>query len=98
VHQHLEDRHLEAGTRGVYFVARYEHRSGDGEMITVGLDQFCGGIDLADDAGTDMAAAGRVEAVEQRVCAAAAGAGGVTRKGPIRYTGEVVPPPEYPPG
>jgi hypothetical protein len=94
VHQHLEDRHLETGMRGLYYIARYDHRSEGGDVITVGLDQFCGRIDLADDESTDMVAVGRIEAVEQQVHAAAAGAGGMTCKEPIRYIGEVVPFPE----
>jgi hypothetical protein len=94
VHQHLEDRHLETGMRGLYYVARYDHQAEGGEVITVGLDQFCGGIDLADDVGTDMVAVRRIEAVEQRVLAAVVAAGGMTRKEPIRYIGEVVPLPK----
>jgi hypothetical protein len=88
VRQHPEKRHLEAGMRGVYFVARCEHRPDDGAAITVGLEQFCGPIDLADDVGTDLVAMRRIEAVEQRVLEAVAAAGGTARKGPIRYTGE----------
>ena len=94
VYQHIEDRHLEAGVRGLYYVARYEHQSEEGAKSTIELDQFCGRIDLADDVGTDMVAAQRIEAVEQRVRAAAAAAGGMTRKGPIRYSGWIIPLPE----
>ncbi len=46
VAQHLEDRHLEASIRGVYYVARYRHRPDDGEAITVTLDQYCGRADI----------------------------------------------------
>lgn len=90
VHQHIEDRHLEEGIRGLHYIARYEHRSDNGQAITVGLDQFCGRIELDEDIGTDTIAARRLEAVERQVREVAARVGGTIHKAPIRYSGEAV--------
>ena len=91
VHQHLEDRHLEKGMRGLYYVARYRHRSDDGEVMTVGLDQYCGRVDLDDEAGDEGRATARgTEAVAACVLRAAEEAGGTVQREPVRYTGEVV--------
>jgi hypothetical protein len=92
VHQHLEDRHLETGMRGLYYVARYDHQSEGGDVITVGLDQFCGRVDLDDEAGDEAATARqKTDAVDLAVSEAAAQAGGTVTKGPVRYTGELGP-------
>src|SRR4051794_35055787 len=57
VYQHIEDRHLEKGMRGLYYVARYDHQSDAGDVIAVGLDQYCGRFDLDDEASDEATAA-----------------------------------------
>jgi hypothetical protein len=91
VEQHIEDRHLEAAIRGIYYVARYRHRPAAGEAITVTLDQYCGRADP--DARTNdeaAATARRIEEVDQRVTAVVAEAGAALRKGAVKYSGEIL--------
>lgn len=89
VYQHIEDRHLEEGIRGAYYIARYEHRTDKGEAIAVGLELFCGRVELDEDIGMDATAARRIAAVERQVREAAARVGGAIHKEPMRYSGEV---------
>lgn len=91
VAQHLEDRHLEGAVRGLYYVARYRHQLADGETLTVTLDQYCGRTDP--DARTNAeaeATARRIDAVDERVTAAVAQAGGEMRRGATKYSGEIL--------
>jgi hypothetical protein len=90
VHERIEDQHLEHDVRGLYYIARYEHRPDGAETITVGLDQFCGRINLEDDHTTDAVAARRIDIVERSVREAAEAAGATIHKEPTRYTGEIV--------
>jgi hypothetical protein len=92
VEQHIEDRHLEAAVRGIYYVASYRHQPDDGEALTVILDQYCGRVDP--DAQTNEEAdttEKRIAEVDQCVTAAVAQAGGALRKGAIKYSGESMP-------
>ncbi len=93
VDQHIEDRHLEAAIRGLYYVARYHHQPDDGEAITVTLDHYCGRLD-PDARSNEEAEATmrRIDETDERVAAAVAEAGGELRKGDIKYSGEVLPP------
>jgi len=92
VAQHLEDRHLEAAIRGVYYVARYRHQPEDGEMFTVTLDQYCGRADPDAETNTEAeATASRIDEVDRSVAAAVLQAGGELRKGVIKYRGEILP-------
>ncbi len=94
VHQHVEDRPLEKAVRGIYCVAQYYHQPGDGEVITVQLDEYCGRLDPDDEAGDEaVATARKSHAIEQRVHEAVAMAGGTLCVGPLRYTGECVSQP-----
>jgi hypothetical protein len=91
VAQHIEDRHLEAAIRGIYYVARYRHQPDEGEELTVTLDQYCGRTDP--DARTNdeaEATARRIDEVDERVAAAVAEAGGELRKGAVKYSGEIL--------
>lgn len=91
VEQHIEDRHLEAAIRGVYYVARYRHRPDAGEEIAVTLDQYCGRTDP--DARTNEeaeATARRIDEVDGRVATAVAQVGGELRKGAVIYSGEIL--------
>lgn len=76
VAQHIEDRHRpDAGE----------------EEVTVTLDQYCGRTDP--DARTNdeaEATARRIDAVDGRVIAAMAQAGGELRKGAVKYRGEIL--------
>ncbi len=92
VEQHIEDRHLEAAIRGVYYVARYRHRPHDGETITVTLDQYCGRTDPDAETNEEAeATARRIGEVDERVTDAVAEIGGKLRKGAVKYSGEIVP-------
>jgi hypothetical protein len=91
VEQHIEDRHLEAAIRGIYYVARYRHQPDDGEALTVTLDQYCGRADP--DARTNdeaEATAQRIDEVDQSVTAVVAEAGAALRKGAVKYSGEIL--------
>jgi len=92
VAQHIEDRHLEAAIRGVYYVARYRHQPDDGDVLTVILDQYCGRADPDAETNEEAeATARRIAEVDQSVTAAVAEAGGELRKGAVKYSGEIVP-------
>ena len=92
VDQHIEDRHLEGAIRGMYYVARYHHRSDDGETITVELDQYCGRADPDAQTNDEAEATERkIADVDQCVTAAVAEAGGEIRRGAVKYSGEIVP-------
>jgi len=92
VDQHIEDRHLEAAIRGVYYVARYRHQTDQGEAITVTLDQYCGRADPDAETNAEAeATASRIDEVDRSVTAAVMQAGGTLRKGAIKYRGEILP-------
>jgi hypothetical protein len=93
VHQHIEDRHLEKATRGLYYVARYRHQPVDGEVIAVALEQFCGRLDPDEPANLEgQATAIAIAVADRRVREAAAQVEGHVCKGADRYTGEIVSP------
>lgn len=92
VDQHIEDRHLEAAIRGIYYVARYHHQPERGEAITVILDQYCGRADPDAETNAEAEEIERTIAdVDQCVAAAVAEVGGKLRKGAIKYSGEILP-------